>query len=136
MKRRAAAGGGLGRPATGSAATTNGGIPGPDVIVFNQAPRFNNYLTCFNGYVYTDFVDPDGDDTKMSVQMAVNRPATGWTYHAMKNTGQTTHGVFFWTKLPGHGVNPAQVSNYAFRATDQAGVKSKWTYADANCKVL
>ncbi len=122
--------------ATGSAATTNGGIPGPTVIAFNQAPKFNNYLTCFDGWVYVDFVDPDGDDTKMKVQMAVYRSATGSTYHPMKNSGQTTHGVFFSAKLSDHGINPAQVTGYAFRATDQAGIKSKWTYADANCKVL
>jgi hypothetical protein len=105
----------------------------PPVIAFNHKPVFNDYLACFNGFVYTDFRDPDGDDALMSVQMKVYRPGTGWTYHAMTNTGPTVHGVFWWTELADHGINPATVTAYAFRATDQAGLKSSWVSADGDC---
>lgn len=119
-------------------ATSSSGVAArpaiPPVIIFNQAPVFNDYLDCVGGHVYTDFVDPDGDDALMSVQLAVYRPSVGhWTYHAMTNTGPTVHGVFFWTELADHGINPATVSGYAFRATDQAGIKSGWVYADGDC---
>ena len=108
----------------------------PPVIIFNQKPVFNDYLACVGGYVYTDFVDPDGNDALMSVQMAVYRPSVGaWTYHAMTNTGPTIHGVFFWTELADHGINPATVTSYAFRATDQAGLRSSWVYADSDCNL-
>ena len=109
----------------------------PPVIIFNQKPVFNDYLACVGGYVYTDFVDPDGNDALMAVQMAVYRPSVGhWTYHSMTNTGATVHGVFFWIKLADHGINPATVTSYAFRATDQAGLKSSWVYADAGCNLV
>ena len=107
----------------------------PPVFVYNQKPVFNDYLVCFNGFVYTDFRDPDGDDAQMAVQMAVQRPGTGWTYHAMTNTGPSAHGVFWWTELADSGINPATVTQYAFRATDEDGVKSSWVYADSNCAV-
>ena len=108
----------------------------PPVIVFNQKPVFNDYLACVGGYVYTDFRDPDGNDALMSVQMAVYRPSVGaWTYHAMTNSGPSVHGVFWWTELADHGINPATVTSYAFRATDQAGLKSSWVYADSDCNL-
>jgi hypothetical protein len=108
----------------------------PPVIIFNQKPVFNDYLVCIGGYVYTDFRDPDGNDALMSVQMAVYRPSVGaWTYHAMTNSGASAHGVFWWTKLADHGINPASVTSYAFRATDQAGLKSSWVYADSGCNL-
>ena len=114
--------------------TTSNPAAVPPVIIFNQKPVFNDYLACVGGYVYTDFVDPDGNDALMSVQMAVYRPSVGgWTYHSMTNTGPTIHGVFFWTELADHGINPATVTSYAFRATDQAGLKSSWVYADSDC---
>jgi len=73
----------------------------------NLAPYFNDYLVCFSGHVYTDFVDPDGNDEYMNVAMAVYRPHVGdWTYVWMTNTGRTTHGVFWWTKLSDHGIDP------------------------------
>jgi len=102
----------------------------------NLAPYFNDYLVCFSGHVYTDFVDPDGNDEYMNVAMAVYRPHVGdWTYVWMTNTGRTTHGVFWWTKLSDHGIDPAHVTWYAFSATDQDGVWSGWTYADSRCTV-
>ena len=108
----------------------------PPVIIFNQKPVFNDYLACVGGYVYTDFVDPDGNDALMSAQMAVYRPSVGhWTYHAMTNSGASVHGVFFWTELADHGINPASVTSYAFRGTDQAGLKSSWVYADSDCNL-
>lgn len=107
-------------------------VPGP-IIVFNQRPVFNDYLACVGGYVYTDFRDPDGNDALMSVQLAAYRPGTGWTYHPMTNTGPSVHGVFWWTELADHGINPATVTSYAFRATDQAGMRSSWVYADGDC---
>jgi hypothetical protein len=108
----------------------------PPVIIFNQKPVFNDYLACVGGYVYTDFVDPDGNDALMAVQMAVYRPSVGhWTYHAMTNSGPSVHGVFFWTELADHGINPVTVTSYAFRATDQAGLKSSWVYADSACNL-
>ena len=105
----------------------------PPVIVFNQKPVFNDYLACVGGYVYTDFHDPDGNDALMAVQMAVYRAGTGWTYHPMTNSGPSVHGVFWWTELADHAINPATVTSYAFRATDQAGMRSSWVYADGGC---
>lgn len=109
----------------------------PPVIIFNQRPVFNDYLACVGGHVYTDFVDPDGNDALMTVQMAVYRPSVGhWTYHSMSNSGPSVHGVFFWTELADHGINPATVTSYAFRATDQAGMRSVWVYADSDCTLV
>ncbi len=106
----------------------------PPVIIWNQKPVFNDYLACVGGFVYTDFVDPDGNDALMTVQMAVYRPSVGhWTYHPMTNTGPSVHGVFFWSELAAAGINPATVTWYAFRATDQVGLRSPWVYADGNC---
>jgi hypothetical protein len=132
-------------PGLASAAPSSGASPSaaatyvpivPPVFIYNQKPVFNDYLACVGGYVYTDFVDPDGDDALMSVQMAVYRPSVGnWTYHSMTNTGATVHGVFFWAELADHGINPATVTSYAFRATDQAGLKSSWVYADSDCNL-
>ena len=116
--------------------TASSPITLPPVIIFNQKPVFNDYLACVGGYVYTDFRDPDGNDALMSVQMAVYRPSVGnWTYHAMTNSGPSVHGVFWWTELADHGINPATVTSYAFRATDQAGLKSSWVYADGDCNL-
>lgn len=106
----------------------------PPVIIWNQKPVFNDYLACVGGFVYTDFVDPDGNDALLAVQMAVYRPSVGhWTYHPMTNTGPSVHGVFFWSELAAAGINPATVTQYAFRATDQVGLKSSWVYAGGNC---
>ena len=107
---------------------------GPPVLVFHQKPVFNDYLQCFSGFVYTDFRDPDGNDALMTVQMAVKRNGS-WTYHPMTNTGPSVHGVFWWTELADSGINPATVTQYAFRATDEDGLKSSWTYADSTCAV-
>jgi hypothetical protein len=124
-------------PSGSLSSSTAAGPAVPPVIIYNQAPVFNDYLACVGGYVYTDFVDPDGNDALMSVEMAVYRPSVGhWTYHPMTNTGPSIHGVFFWLELADHGINPATVSWYAFRATDQAGIKSGWTYADAACDLV
>lgn len=97
-----------------------------------QPPQHTDYLVCVGGHVYTDFTDPDGDDTKLVAAMAVERYGE-WTYHPMTNTGQTVHGVFFWIKLSDHGINPADVDWYAFAATDEDGDWWGWRYADRNC---
>jgi hypothetical protein len=103
----------------------------------SQPPVFANYLVCFNGWVYTDFTDPDGDDTKLNVLMAVYRPNYGgWNYFWMTNTGPSAHGVFFYQQLSAIGVDPATVTFYAFAGYDQTATWSPWTYADSNCRVL
>lgn len=101
-----------------------------------QPPYFTEYLVCFNGHVYTDFTDPDGNDEYLNVQLAVYRPHLGyWTYHWMTNTGPSAHGIFFWAKLADHGIDPATVSWYAFNGVDQEGLWSGWTYADSRCNI-
>jgi hypothetical protein len=132
-------------PGTASAATQPGppaGLPsagpaGGPVTINSLPPQFADYLFCFNGHVFTDFTDPDGDDAKLSVTMAVYRPIVGdWTYHQMTNTGPSAHGVFFWLKLSDHGIDPGTVSWYAFAAIDEAGDWWGWKYADSRCQVL
>ena len=101
------------------------------------APQFTGYLQCFNGHVFTDFTDPDGDDTRLSATLAVWRASVGdWTLHPMTNTGETVHGVFFFIKLSDQGIDPADVLWYAVGAFDEAGDWSGWTIADKNCKVV
>ncbi|TWP53827.1 hypothetical protein FKR81_03460 [Lentzea tibetensis] len=104
---------------------------------FSQPPQFTGYFQCFNGHVFADFTDPDGDDTRLNATLAVWRAsAGGWTLHPMTNTGDTVHGVFFFIKLSDHGINAADVDWYAVGATDQAGDWSGWSMADRNCKLL
>jgi hypothetical protein len=130
-------------PGMASAAPTNTPAPAPTsaptlvptqppVLVFHQKPVFNDYLQCFNGWVYTDFRDADGDESQMSVQLGVKRNGT-WTYKTMTNSGPSAHGVFWSYELAAGGINPATVTRYAFRATDEDGLKSSWVYADSDC---
>jgi hypothetical protein len=100
-------------------------------------PEHTGYLTCFNGWVFTDFRDPDGEDANLSVTMAVYRPSVGdWTYHPMTNTGHTVHGVFFYIELAPAGIDPATVDLYAFAAIDEAGDWWGWKYANSQCQLL
>ncbi len=92
---------------------------------FNLAPRFNDYFTCltYGGktWVYTDFVDPYGDDAQLTVRLSSQ-------YLAPTTMGVSTgyHGVFFYKELP------AVPSGTVFRvtATDPGGLSSP-TYTSA-----
>jgi hypothetical protein len=132
-------------PATANAATPdatpNSSLAAGSAVRVQQAsapPVFANYLVCFNGWVYTDFTDPDGNDANLHVLIAVFRPNYGgWTTFNMVNTGPSTHGVFFYQQLSAIGVDPATVTQYAFTAYDETNSWAvDWTYADANCKVV
>jgi hypothetical protein len=104
----------------------------------SQPPVFDNYLVCFNGFVFTDFTDPDGNDVNLNVAMAVFRPSLNrWDSWWMNNTGPSVHGVFFYLELAKIGVDPLTVSQYAFLGVDETGTASTdWTFADSNCQVL
>lgn len=106
----------------------------PPVLVWHHKPVFNNYLECFNGWVYVDFKDVDGNEALMSVMMGVKRNGV-WTNHAMHNSGPSAHGVFFYKKLSDSNINPATVQQYRFRATDEDGLVSSYVYADSDCNV-
>jgi hypothetical protein len=99
-------------------------------------PEHTGYIACVSGWVYTDFVDPDGEDANLSATMAVYRPSVGdWTYHPMTNTGHTVHGVFFYIELAPQGIDPATVEWYAFAAIDEAGDWWGWKYANSQCQL-
>jgi len=101
----------------------------------SQPPVYADYLVCFNNNVFTDFTDPDGDDTRLNVAMAVNRGG-GWASWWMHNTGPSTHGVFFYMDLAEIGVDSKTVSQYAFIGVDETGTSSTgWTFADSACQV-
>jgi hypothetical protein len=105
--------------------------------LLSAPPVFADYLQCFNGHVFSDFTDPDGDEKNMRGYLAVWRASHGgWTTHDMGNSGGAGHGVFFWIKLADHGIDPGTVDWYAVSATDEAGDWSGWVMADRNCKVL
>jgi hypothetical protein len=125
-------------PGTGSAATRDmAGSASMRSTAASQPPQFTGYLQCFNGHVFTDFTDPDGDDTRLSATLAVFRASVGdWTLHPMTNTGESVHGVFFFIKLSDQGIDPADVNWYAVGAFDEAGDWSGWTMADKNCQVV
>lgn len=126
-------------PATANAATTNARPDAPVRVQQASAPPvFNNYLACVGGWVYTDFVDPDGNEANIHALIAVFRPNYGgWSTFNMVNTGGGAHGVFFYQELAAIGVDPKTVTQYAFTAYDETNTwATNWTYADANCKVL
>ena len=105
-------------------------------ITWAQQPKFNDYLVCLGPHVYVDFVDPDGDDTKLKVQLVVTHLVGGHlrrTNIQMANSGPSVHGVFFWSDITQHGVDPTLVLYYAFQATDEDGFKSAWKYVGAGC---
>jgi hypothetical protein len=107
----------------------------------SAAPIFTGYLVCFGGYVYTDFSDPDGDDTQLNVQVwALRRSTSTWAATWMLNTGASTHGVFYWLFPPDVNFNTNDVTYYYFRAMDQTGTWSPWTIAsgstDGSCRLL
>jgi hypothetical protein len=107
----------------------------PAARLASAAPVYNNYLQCFNGWVYTDFTDPDGDDTRLNVMMAVQRNGQ-WLSYWMHNTGASAHGVFFYMQLSEIGVDPKTVQRYAFTAADETNTwAADWTYADSSCHV-
>jgi hypothetical protein len=117
-----------------------GAAKGPQgfAALASQPPVFDNYLVCFNGFVFTDFTDPDGNDVNLNVAMAVFRPSLGqWDSWWMNNTGPSTHGVFFYLELAAIGVDPGSVSHYAFLGVDETGTPSTgWTFADTNCNLI
>lgn len=97
------------------------------------APVFTGYLTCFSGYVYTDFTDPDGDDALLNVQVwALRRSTSTWAATWMMNTGASVHGVFFWLYAPDVNFDTSDVTYYYLRAMDQTGAWSGWTIATGN----
>jgi hypothetical protein len=99
----------------------------------SAAPVFANYLTCFSGYIYTDYTDPDGDDALLNVQVwALERSTSTWKATWMLNTGPSAHGVFFWLDAATVNINTTNVSTYYFRAMDQSGTWSGWTVARGN----
>ncbi len=95
----------------------------------NMKPQFNNYLECFNGNVYVDFFDPDGDDAALDVIM-VTTTQYGNIPQWLNVSDSGAHGVFFWTDnlIPG-------ALQYAFRAIDSEGGVSAWITADAGCNL-
>jgi len=106
----------------------------------SAAPVFQNYLQCFDGYIYTDFSDPDGDDTLLNVQVwALQRSTSTWAVTWLLNSGPSVHGVFYWLYSPYVNFNTNNVSYYYFRAMDQTGTWSAWIYAtgnaDGSCKL-
>jgi hypothetical protein len=101
-----------------------------------QPPVFNDYLVCFNGNVFTDFTDPDGNDVNLNVAIFVLRNGE-WSSFWMVNSGESVHGVFFFLDLATVGVNPADVAEYAFLALDETGLTStSWVLADPNCNII
>lgn len=94
-----------------------------DVYVFGLPPTYNDYFTCAGDYVYTDFVDADGDDANMSVQLTGYRPGHGFTHRTM-DVSDGYHGVFFYEHLTG----AAHYTDFWLRATDEDGLKSSWVH--------
>lgn len=128
-------------PATAAQPPKAPGIAGKAAAAASAVPVFTGYLTCFSGYIYTDFTDPDGDDTKLNVQVwALRRSNSTWAVTWLLNTGPSAHGVFYWLNAPDVNLNTADVSYYYFRAMDQTGTWSAWTVAsggtDGSCSLL
>jgi hypothetical protein len=104
------------------------------VAIASIPPVFNNYLVCVGGFVYTDFTDPDGNDTLLSVEVWMYGPSVGWIPAWLNNTGNTVHGVFFWLEPAAVGINMANITQMWFHAVDQTGTWStSWTVSNQNC---
>jgi hypothetical protein len=101
----------------------------------NLPPVYNNYLVCFNGWIYTDFTDPDGDDTKLRtfVMIYLRNGTAKWIQ--MGNSGGAGHGVFFYLELASVGVNPNDVTEYWFNAIDSPyGAWAGYVKANPACQ--
>jgi hypothetical protein len=97
----------------------------------SAAPVFTGYLKCTDAYIYTDFTDPDGDDSRLNVQvLALRRSGSTWAATWLLNTGPTDDGVSFWLYGPDVLIQPGDISNYFFRAMDETGTWSGWIAAD------
>jgi hypothetical protein len=87
-------------------------------------------------HVYPHFADPDGADAAMSVQLEI-RHVTGSgrriTPIQTQNSGSTIHGVYVHADVSKYGISPGTVGQYAFRATDEDGLKSAWTVVGSAC---
>jgi hypothetical protein len=102
----------------------------------NVPPVFNNYLVCFNGWLFTDFTDPDGDDLQLRTFVFIFlRNGTG-RWLQMTNSGGAGHGVFFSLELASAGIRSADVSEYWFNAQDPWGAWAGYTRADPSCRLL
>lgn len=103
----------------------------------NYPPVFNNYLVCFNGWVYTDFTDPDGDDLLLRTFVLIYLRDGTARWIQMGNSGGAGHGVFFYLELASVGINPSDVTEYWFNAKDYpAGAWSGYVMADSSCNLL
>lgn len=94
-----------------------------DDLVFKLPPTYNNYFTCAGDWVYTDFVDLDGDDAATSVVLWAYRPGHGWSVRTM-DVSDGYHGVFWYAQVPGAG----DVTSFSLRATDEDGLTSSWVH--------
>lgn len=107
------------------------------VTVASLPPVFNNYLVCVGGFIYTDYIDPDGDDTLLNVEVWMYGPSVGWIPAWLNNTGNTVHGVFFWLEPAAVGINMANITEMWFHAVDQTSTWStSWTVSDQNCNLI
>lgn len=99
-----------------------------DDLVFQLPPTYNNYFTCAGDYVYTDFVDADGNDANITVQLWGYRPGHGWTQRTM-DVSNGYHGVYFYEHLAGAG----SYTDFWLRATDEDGLQSSWVQQPGGC---
>ncbi len=92
--------------------------------ILNEAPEFNDYLVCFNGHIYADFVDPDGEDNEMTVELKVHRGSLTYTY--MMDMSDGYHGVFWWKNMAlTHSTPPHLIDSISLRAQDANGAWSE-----------
>lgn len=114
------------------------GAPGAKVAdkaaaAASAAPVFTGYLQCFNGSIFADYTDPDGDDARLNVQVwAFRRSTQVWDATWMLNSGASVHGVFFWVNAADVLIDTTDVTLYALRAQDQTSTWSGWTFANGH----
>jgi len=114
-------------------APTSAGAAKPRAVAA-QPPTWTGYFQCFNGSVFTDFTDPDGNDANMNVWMVVSVNSGDELGFWMNNSGPGTHGVFWYLNLRDVGIDPANVTHYDWIAQDESGAWSLWVTAPPDCK--
>ncbi|GLI01828.1 hypothetical protein [Phytohabitans aurantiacus] len=103
----------------------------------NIPPVYNNYLVCFNGWVYTDFTDPDGNDLQLRTFVLIYLRNGTARWIQMGNSGGAGHGVFFYLELASVGINPSDVTEYWFNAIDSPwGQWAGYVRANSSCNLI
>jgi hypothetical protein len=128
----------FGSAATAQAAPQGGAVTQKAAAVMaGQPPVFNNYLVCFNGWMYTDYTDPDGNDANLNVWVWVYQTGGRVTPFWLNRSGPGAHGVFFYLQWSAVGINPAEITGLALIGYDETGLWStNYTNADGSCNVV